>query len=489
MKPIEAKPQVNLGSGRCLQLALSGIMFRLFRSMITVAVLGLAVAFLVHMLGYGVISSASQRAIWNELETQRVLSTQLRRLEVPDPVITIIQQFQRGTPARMSEYQTWGALTPDELEELNHMAGVVQAFEQALVRIPDRERAILVGDRSVYQLLDYLAREETRATFFERAAQTGTRLPLGDQAAIEQLVLEYWPRLNALARRIQQGHVTAVRTWREAFGSGPVLRLIQDNPDAVAAAAEAAGFNTAALDFDALARFAQDQEIQRMLTDALGTLTVRQGAAREMGVAPSEVTSESLFVWLASSMRRAETFDALLADLTDYTAVGGQRIHTVAEEMVRIRRLQALVPGEPEAADALFGLTPAARWLILLAFLVCVIGVANAMLMSVTERFTEIATMKCLGALDNFVMLMFVFEAALQGLAGGLMGVLLGAILAVARSVAEYGQAVVIGEVIGGVFLAAGLSLGVGIMLAMLAAVGPAFVAARLAPMEAMRVE
>ena len=36
-------------------------------------------------------------------------------------------------------------------------------------------------------------------------------------------------------------------------------------------------------------------------------------------------------------------------------------------------------------------------WLISLSLLVCVVGIANAMLMSVTERFREIGTMKCLG--------------------------------------------------------------------------------------------
>ena len=40
-------------------------------------------------------------------------------------------------------------------------------------------------------------------------------------------------------------------------------------------------------------------------------------------------------------------------------------------------------------------------WLIIMSLIVCVVGIANSMLMAVTERFREIGTMKCLGALED----------------------------------------------------------------------------------------
>jgi len=109
--------------------------------------------------------------------------------------------------------------------------------------------------------------------------------------------------------------------------------------------------------------------------------------------------------------------------------------------------------------------------------------------MSVTERFREIATMKCLGALDSVIMIMFVMESALQGLAGGLVGVVLGAILGMVRSLWGFGL-LVFSNVPGVLLLAsAGVCLVAGMVLAAIAAVYPAWVAARLAPMEAMRIE
>jgi putative ABC transport system permease protein len=127
---------------------------------------------------------------------------------------------------------------------------------------------------------------------------------------------------------------------------------------------------------------------------------------------------------------------------------------------------------------------------VLLSFLVCGVGVANAMLMSVGERFAEIATMKCLGALDGFVMTLFLFEAAIQGVIGGVIGLILGALLALGRGFAEYGGLLAAAHSAAGqVALALGAALVLGVLLAALAAVGPSFVAARLSPMEAMRID
>ena len=53
-------------------------------------------------------------------------------------------------------------------------------------------------------------------------------------------------------------------------------------------------------------------------------------------------------------------------------------------------------------------------WLIIMSLIVCVVGIANSMLMAVTERFQEIGTMKCLGALDRFVVRLFLLESGFQ---------------------------------------------------------------------------
>jgi ABC-type antimicrobial peptide transport system permease subunit len=128
-------------------------------------------------------------------------------------------------------------------------------------------------------------------------------------------------------------------------------------------------------------------------------------------------------------------------------------------------------------------------WLIAVSFLVCIVGIANAMLMSVTERFREIATMKCLGATDGFIMINFILESILQGVAGSIAGGLLGFLLGTVRAWVRYGSIAIVHFPLGDIFAALGISFAVGVVISAMAAVYPAWVAARLAPMEAMRIE
>jgi predicted lysophospholipase L1 biosynthesis ABC-type transport system permease subunit len=128
-------------------------------------------------------------------------------------------------------------------------------------------------------------------------------------------------------------------------------------------------------------------------------------------------------------------------------------------------------------------------WLVVVSCLVCVVGIANAMLVSVLERFREIATMKCLGALDHFIAVLFLMEASFLGLVGGVVGVVLGLVVGLGRMWLGYGRW--IGDFFpwAGLLGAAGVAVAAGLLLSTLAAIYPAIMAGRMPPLEAMRVE
>jgi len=133
--------------------------------------------------------------------------------------------------------------------------------------------------------------------------------------------------------------------------------------------------------------------------------------------------------------------------------------------------------------------SPKQRWIVILSLLVCVVGIVNAQLMAVTERFREIGTMKCLGALDRFVLRLFLLEAAIQGLAGAAAGSIVGAGFSVLNAVLSFGGAAVGNLSWGDVLASILVSTGIGCLLSLLGVLYPAILASKMQPVEAMRIE
>lgn len=83
----------------------------------------------------------------------------------------------------------------------------------------------------------------------------------------------------------------------------------------------------------------------------------------------------------------------------------------------------------PMSASEIQAAAAKANWQVTLSLLVCAVGITNSMLMSVSERFREIGTMKCLGALNQFVVKIFMIEAGLMGVIASALGWAVGTIL------------------------------------------------------------
>jgi len=128
-------------------------------------------------------------------------------------------------------------------------------------------------------------------------------------------------------------------------------------------------------------------------------------------------------------------------------------------------------------------------WLVGVALVVSVVGITNAMLIAVYERYKEIGTMKCLGALDRHIILLFLVESSFQGLAGGLAGFLLGLAGAVASTGFATGFDVALRVPPLQMLAIFAGSVGLALVLSMTATIYPAWRASKLRPVEALRYE
>ncbi|MBN1459481.1 MAG: ABC transporter permease [Armatimonadetes bacterium] len=138
-------------------------------------------------------------------------------------------------------------------------------------------------------------------------------------------------------------------------------------------------------------------------------------------------------------------------------------------------------------------------WLATMSLVVATVGIVNSMLMSVTERYKEIGTMKCLGALDTFIVRLFLLEAGLLGVLGSMLGALLGAGIMMLVYLGKLGGAGVLkawvtpalelGGVAVPLWLGIVFSILIGAILSVLAALYPAWRAAKMPPAAALRSE
>ena len=143
-------------------------------------------------------------------------------------------------------------------------------------------------------------------------------------------------------------------------------------------------------------------------------------------------------------------------------------------------------------------------WLLFISLLVCGVGITNSMLIAVAERYKEIGTLKCLGALDRHILILFLNESIIMGGLGGLVGYIAGLVAAIiygfirlkaGNPMEVIAKALMAPSTIlpmGGLPNAVALfiiSIVLSITLSMAATLYPAYYAAKLNPAEALRYE
>ncbi len=488
MKPLVVKNQVRIGPARCFGLTLTGMSYRMFRSMVTVSILALAVAFLAHVLGYSVIENRTRLAAYRQLRDARLLGEWTTRLTVPDDAAAILSRLAGADGPRVGAYRTWSGATEAEFASAREAARSLARLYGYLEGLPVATRTVLVADLEPHEAAGRLSEAQRFEAFLAHLKELRLEPPLGSVERFRAVLTGDRPEALAMAERIRRGQEAAIRRIEAAYPGRSPRELFAYPPPDFAETLAAAGFELPQEALPKLAALARQAEEQIRLTEAVKLPDVARALAKELDLKATEVTHGRVLAWL-DSRKKAAFLGTLINRYAAGPRVEPQRLLALAESLREQSRLSAAVGEGPPPVEGggLLTVPGWVKWLIGLSFLVCTVGVANAMFMSVAERFAEIATMKCLGAMDGFIRLQFLFESGTQGLVGAIAGIILGYALAMLRGAVAFGSLMVLP--VRETFVGAAACLASGLVLAVLAAVGPAWAAARLAPMEAMRIE
>lgn len=490
MKKIDVQDQPVLSPGRVFQIAVTGVKYRLFRAAVTVAVIVVAMAFLMNILTESLIKRAVAESVREQIEELHRVELWVARLSMaqsPEAILRRLTSAETDDPDWI-ELQTMSGMSSAELEALQPQAREAVLYLNFFERLDFGRRRVLVGPVTGTAIFDRLQDEAAWHQFQSALADMlAIRLPL--PLADFQTFLTRWDDLQAELARIQAGQEAAYEQVREAIGELPVIEALRQADGEFGAVMRAAGYHLTEAEASAVSRDVDRIEKLALVEATINNAGIRQAISAERDVLPGDVTMQ--MIWrLVRNPERAEWFIGLMRDNElDVGDMTGEELVSIAEQRAHTRLLTIAEQQTMEAEGGLMGIGARMTWLAIVSMLVCAVGIANAMLMSVTERFREIATLKCLGALDAFIMNVFLIEAGLLGLVGGLGGAIAGLLLATSRMALTF-RSLLWPAFPGQDILIAGLiSIGVGMFLAAISAVYPSFRAARLAPMEAMRIE
>ncbi|MEI6217603.1 MAG: FtsX-like permease family protein [bacterium] len=491
MRRIEISEQARLGLARVAGLTLDGIRYRIFRASVTVSIVAVAVAFLMNIMSEGIITRVVARNTRSRIAETRLVHSWGARLTSPGSVDSItgdIASAREGDP----EYVELTGMTgwsPDATRAIQSAAREATTYLSFFEELDYGRRRNLVSSSAGTAILDRLA-TDAGWTRFEKAFADMKSVRFVTSLEAFHAFLAKWPAERQAIEHVRNCRSAAVAIVDKARAGRPILEALTGIDGAFGNAVREAGFQLDQVKTASLVAVQARNLLDRQrLERSAGLPALRTLIGLYYEVDPSTVSAPMMWKMLRNAKAAANYIVAMNKNGENTDGLSAEHMAQlsglVTEEAVLTRAARMTA----DTGGGWLGLGPRMGWLLFVSMLVCGIGICNAMLMTVTERFREIATLKCLGALDETILIIFVLESCLLGLVGGCGGAVLGSLIGLGRMMIAFGATCVRAVPVTDMFIGMGAAVGAGVVLASIAAVYPAFRAARLAPMEAMRIE
>ena len=487
---IDIREQPSLDIGRLLDLSIRGIRYRLFRSFMTFVVISVAIAFLVNMLASSVITRAIHMDSAARFDELMRADRWVARLTSP----TTVEQQLVEIGSHPLEHQWvreaagFSGISKGAFTIYAHHAREAVEYLRFFSGLSYGDRRLMVGRAEGVAIFDHLQNRAAWDTFQHRVRQRKSTHLVHSLDAFQHFVSR-WPQTLHTTRGIVDNRNRAVGQVKQRMENGSPMEQLKAIGSELILVIRQAGFVLEDSEVPGISRQAAISTTASQVERVMLTVEMRQAFAARFDIDPKTVVS----AWGWSKLRRPHAVGWFIEEAHKRGVPGAvwsiDEVVVAASTKRELASLSRAGKAGRDIGDGILGLGKRMTLLILVSLLVCVVGITNAMVMSVTERYREIATLKCLGALDGSILIIFVLEATILGLAGGITGTVLGLCIACGRMGAAYGSLMATSMPWADILAAALAAMVLGALLSGMASVYPSLKAARLAPMKAMRIE
>ena len=491
MKKIDIAQQPILSFNRTVRIAVTGVRYRLFRAAVTVAVIALAMAFLMNILCESLVKKSVAMSARDQIKSLHLAEKWSARLSMPQTPDDVVYDLATVEPSQPLYTELLGFSGGDTGTFMHavEQARTARTYLAFFENLDFGRLRLLAGSAHGIAVFDVLQEPDQRAYFFENLEKLRSlRFPTATNDFTQ--FLTEWPEVKQFCRAISASQTRAIEKVQESLDGRTVPAALTDADEAFGTVIRRAGFVLEPETARTLVLQVRRSENIRRIDQTIKSEEMKRAIAAREDILPINVKPKVIWNMLKDAGKAEWYLTEMKKNAIDGGTLDSKQLAALAQFRKKSRLLKkAELATLDTGSGGLMGIGERMTWLAFVSMLVCAVGITNAMLMSVTERFREIATLKCLGALDGFIMLVFLIEACIMGLVGGIIGSLAGLLLCLVRMAFIFRLLLFAAFPAGALLLAVVISILIGIVISAIAAVYPSLRAARLAPMEAMRIE
>jgi len=299
MKRIDVKEQARLGAGRTFSLTVIGIRYRMFRSSVTVAVVIVAIAFLMNVLSESLIKRSIVIKTGDRIAEIRQSALWAARLSNPGTLEEIVLSIASAgeTDPAYGEAHTIGRLSAEEVSAFRARCQKAASCLEFFDGLEYGRKRRLVGNALGCEIFRRLSRPEEFERFeSELSAMKSIRFVSNIQAFRE--FLAQWPPLEQELARMRELRSEAVDQVSRQLGGRSYMEALRNADGDFGEAVRAAGFALSASTAEVVARQAHQTLRMRSLEESVLSPGMRQAVAGYMDMTPTEVNVQVLWEML-----------------------------------------------------------------------------------------------------------------------------------------------------------------------------------------------